>query len=60
MSGNADRETILREVLDRWRAAVDGHEPQRVAALFTENAIFQGLRAEDGLVVSSARRKRRS
>ncbi|MDN3357743.1 nuclear transport factor 2 family protein [Actinomadura sp. DC4] len=34
---------ILRDVLDRWKAAVDGHEPQRVAALFTEDAIFQGL-----------------
>ena len=35
--------TVLREVLDRWKSAVDAHEPQRVAAGFTENAIFQGL-----------------
>ncbi|GAB3164199.1 YybH family protein [Microbispora hainanensis] len=44
MSSDDDRETILRDVLDRWRAGVDAHEPQRVAALFTEDAIFQGLR----------------
>ena len=36
-------EAILRDVLDRWQAGVDGHEPQRVADLFTEDAIFQGL-----------------
>jgi len=36
-------ETILRGVLDRWKAAVDAHEPERVAATFTEDAIFQGL-----------------
>lgn len=38
-----DNETILRDVLDRWKAAVDAHHPERVAALFTEDAIFQGL-----------------
>ncbi|MGW4643349.1 YybH family protein [Sphaerisporangium sp. NPDC004334] len=43
MNGNTDNEAILREVLDRWKAAVDGHEPEQVAALFTEDAIFQGL-----------------
>ena len=36
-------ETALRDVLDRWKAAVDAHEPERVAAVFTEGAIFQGL-----------------
>ncbi|WP_346114641.1 hypothetical protein [Nonomuraea maheshkhaliensis] len=44
MSGENDRETVLRGVLDKWKAGVDAHEPQRVAALFTEDAIFQGLR----------------
>ncbi|MFE0514248.1 SgcJ/EcaC family oxidoreductase [Streptomyces sp. NPDC058964] len=29
--------------MDRWKAAVDAHEPQRVAACFTEDVIFQGL-----------------
>ncbi|GGK62323.1 hypothetical protein Sme01_04300 [Sphaerisporangium melleum] len=43
MSSDQDRETILRDVLDRWKAGVDAHEPQQVAALFTEDAIFQGL-----------------
>jgi len=34
---------ILGAVLDRWKSAVDWHEPQRVASYFTEDAIFQGL-----------------
>ncbi|MEU7804704.1 SgcJ/EcaC family oxidoreductase [Micromonospora arborensis] len=34
---------ILRTVLDQWRSAVDAHEPDRVASLFTDDAIFQGL-----------------
>ncbi|MEV7141248.1 nuclear transport factor 2 family protein [Streptomyces tauricus] len=38
-----DSEAILGGVLDRWKAAVDEHEPQRVAAQFTDDAIFQGL-----------------
>ncbi|MFF3205911.1 YybH family protein [Streptomyces sp. NPDC002962] len=42
-SGTTDDEAILRGVLDRWKAAVDAHDPGRVAALFTEDAIFQGL-----------------
>lgn len=37
-------ETVLRGVLDQWKVAVGAHEPQHVAALFTEDAIFQGLR----------------
>ncbi|WP_405904870.1 hypothetical protein OG742_01240 [Streptomyces sp. NBC_00828] len=43
MSSTTDSEAILRGVLDRWKAAVDAHEPQQVAAEFTEDAIFQGL-----------------
>ncbi|MFS4092088.1 SgcJ/EcaC family oxidoreductase [Streptomyces sp. AF1A] len=38
------RRSVLLEVMDRWKAAVDAHEPQQVAACFTEDAIFQGLR----------------
>lgn len=34
---------ILRDVLDQWQAGIAGHEPRRVAELFTEDAIFQGL-----------------
>jgi uncharacterized protein (TIGR02246 family) len=37
-------ERILRATLDQWKAGIDAHEPQRVAAVFTEDAIFQGLR----------------
>ncbi|PBC86982.1 conserved hypothetical protein [Streptomyces sp. 2224.1] len=43
MNSTRDSEAVLRDVLDRWKAAVDAHEPQRVAAHFTEDAIFQGL-----------------
>ncbi|MEV4388251.1 SgcJ/EcaC family oxidoreductase [Micromonospora sp. NPDC049580] len=35
---------ILRSVLDRWRSAVDAHKPDRVASVFIEDAVFQGLR----------------
>jgi uncharacterized protein (TIGR02246 family) len=35
---------ILRGVLDQWKAGVDAHEPQKLAAVFTEDAVFQGLR----------------
>jgi uncharacterized protein (TIGR02246 family) len=44
MIGTAsDDEQVLREVMDRWKAAVDGHEPEKVADCFTEDAIFQGM-----------------
>jgi uncharacterized protein (TIGR02246 family) len=34
---------MLDAVLTRWKAAVDDHKPEQVAALFTPDAIFQGL-----------------
>jgi uncharacterized protein (TIGR02246 family) len=34
---------LVRSVLDTWKAAVDTHKPQQVAAVFTDDAIFQGL-----------------
>jgi muconolactone delta-isomerase len=34
---------ILDAVLAQWKAAVDAHQPEQVAALFTADAIFQGL-----------------
>ncbi|MFD4560595.1 YybH family protein [Streptomyces sp. NPDC058469] len=43
MSTTTDDTAVLRGVLDPWKAAVDAHDPLRVAALFTEDAIFQGL-----------------
>ncbi|NEA34954.1 hypothetical protein [Streptomyces sp. SID13031] len=35
--------TTLRTVLDQWKAGVDAHEPEAVAKVFTDDAIFQGL-----------------
>ncbi|MBO1415905.1 nuclear transport factor 2 family protein [Streptomyces sp. FH025] len=43
MNVDTTDETVLREVLDRWKEGVDRHQPERVAALFTEDAVFQGL-----------------
>ena len=40
---SADQADVLDAVLTRWKAAVDAHQPEQVAALFTEDAIFQGL-----------------
>ena len=37
-------EAILSGVLDEWKAGIDAHEPEKVAAVFAEDAIFQGLR----------------
>jgi uncharacterized protein (TIGR02246 family) len=34
----------LRDALDRWKAAIDAQQPERVADVFTEDAIFQSLR----------------
>jgi uncharacterized protein (TIGR02246 family) len=34
---------VLRDVLDRWKAGIDAQEPERVAEVFTDDAIFQGL-----------------
>jgi uncharacterized protein (TIGR02246 family) len=38
-----DEADTLDAVLARWKAAVDAHLPERVAGLFTTDAIFQGL-----------------
>jgi uncharacterized protein (TIGR02246 family) len=35
---------VLRGVLEQWKAGIDSHDPRAVAAVFTEDAIFQGLR----------------
>ena len=34
---------MLDAVLAQWKAAVDAHQPEQVGALFTADAIFQGL-----------------
>jgi uncharacterized protein (TIGR02246 family) len=38
-----DEADLLDAVLARWKAAVDAHQPAHVAALFTTDALFQGL-----------------
>ncbi len=43
MGTASDDEQVLRGVMDRWKAAVDAHEPEKVADCFTEDAIFQGM-----------------
>ncbi|SBS76065.1 conserved hypothetical protein [uncultured Mycobacterium sp.] len=37
-------ESLLRGVLDQWKGGIDAPDPQSVAAAFTDDAIFQGLR----------------
>ena len=41
--GSASEADLLDAVLTRWKTAVDAHQPDDVAALFTADAIFQGL-----------------
>ncbi|MGW3917656.1 hypothetical protein ACWEBX_40285 [Streptomyces sp. NPDC005070] len=43
MESTEAQRSVLRGVMDRWKAAVDAHRPEEVAAGFTEDAIFQGL-----------------
>ena len=45
MSGQASPSDAdaLDAVLTQWKAAVDAHQPEHVAELFTPDAIFQGL-----------------
>lgn len=35
---------VVVDVLDRWKAAIEARQPDEVAALFADDAIFQGLR----------------
>ncbi|MET8804952.1 SgcJ/EcaC family oxidoreductase [Streptomyces sp. NPDC004546] len=44
MNSTAAREDVLSGVMNRWKSAVDAHDPERVASCFTEDAVFQGLR----------------
>lgn len=34
----------IAKVMDEWKAGIDAHDPARVAAVFTDDAVFQGLR----------------
>ena len=44
MGTTSEDEQVIRAVMDRWKAGVDAHEPATVAACFTEDAVFQGMR----------------
>jgi uncharacterized protein (TIGR02246 family) len=35
---------VLHGVLAEWKAGIDAHDPRRVAAVFSADALFQGLR----------------
>lgn len=35
---------VVRGVMDRWKSGIETREIERIAELFTEDAIFQGLR----------------
>ena len=39
-----DASQIILSVMDEWQAGIDAHDPGRVAAVFAEDAVFQGLR----------------
>jgi uncharacterized protein (TIGR02246 family) len=39
-----DASQVIVGVMDEWKAGIDTHDPGRVAAAFTEDAVFQGLR----------------
>ena len=39
-----DASRVIAGVMDEWKAGIDTHDPVRVAAAFTEDAVFQGLR----------------
>ncbi|MET8872201.1 SgcJ/EcaC family oxidoreductase [Nocardia sp. NPDC004604] len=39
-----DTERTVATVLDGWKAAIDNHEPEKVASFFTHDALFQGFR----------------
>jgi uncharacterized protein (TIGR02246 family) len=39
-----DAAQVVAAVMDQWKAGIDAGDPGRVAAAFTEDAVFQGLR----------------
>jgi hypothetical protein len=43
MSIDSAHVKALEDVLPSWKAGVDAHQPADVGALFTHDAIFQGL-----------------
>jgi uncharacterized protein (TIGR02246 family) len=39
-----DATQIIFDVMDQWKAGIDAGDPARVAAVFAEDSVFQGLR----------------
>ncbi|WP_199254596.1 nuclear transport factor 2 family protein [Mycolicibacterium mengxianglii] len=39
-----DASQIILGTMDQWKSGIDDHDPARVGALVTEDAVFQGLR----------------
>lgn len=37
-------ERVVHEVMDRWKAGIDAQNPDAVAAVFADDAVFQGMR----------------
>ncbi|MDF2825828.1 MAG: hypothetical protein K0R68_3236, partial [Mycobacterium sp.] len=35
---------VVADVMDEWRAGINAGDARRVAAVFTEDVVFQGLR----------------
>jgi hypothetical protein len=48
-SETATAERVLRTLLDEWAAGIAERRPGDVAALFAENALFQGFDPEPGV-----------
>ncbi|MEW5811195.1 MAG: SgcJ/EcaC family oxidoreductase [Actinomycetota bacterium] len=38
-----DTREIVQSVLDEWKAGIDAHDAERVAGVFADDAVFQGL-----------------
>lgn len=43
MSNKTTDSEVLASVLEPWKAAIDANDPESVAEVFTDEAIFQGL-----------------
>ncbi|WP_231988744.1 nuclear transport factor 2 family protein [Mycobacterium sp. 1274761.0] len=41
---DVDAAQVVASAMDEWKAGIDTHDPGRVSAVFTEDAVFQGLR----------------
>lgn len=44
MNADMNAPEVIATVMDEWRAGIDAHDPGRVASVFTDDAVFQGLR----------------